>query len=106
MDRVCKCDGPHGAMCPVLAPGIDADAAAAAVRAGARVRMAVGEAPDDPVLMVWAEDGMVMSESIGGWSAGVVEPVCSIESDFLTNDYLRGTLEVAPEGVTRWRATW
>lgn len=53
------------------------------LRAGGKVRMTVGTQPDDPVLVLWNEDGAVMSESVAGWSAGVEEPVCGIESNFL-----------------------
>jgi hypothetical protein len=50
---------------------------------GNRLRIVVGAGEDDPTLVLWLDEGMVMSESIAGWSAGVVEPVCSISSDFL-----------------------
>lgn len=53
------------------------------VLANGCVRMTVGDDPDDPVLLVWRDDRMVMSAAVKGWSAGVVEPVCAIESDFL-----------------------
>lgn len=61
------------------------------IKAGARVRMTVGEGSEDPVLIIWNDDGCVMSESVAGWSAGVVEPVCGIESNFLLS-YLAGKL--------------
>lgn len=64
--------------------------AVAAVRRGDAVRVTVGSSPDDPVLRVWAEDGCVMSAGIAGWSAGCVEPVCALDSDFLAF-YLRTT---------------
>jgi hypothetical protein len=50
---------------------------------GDLVRMVVGESPDDPTLILYLQDGMVISEAIAGWSAGVVEQVCALESDFL-----------------------
>jgi hypothetical protein len=57
--------------------------AIAAVRDGQTVRVQVGTDPEDPTLLVSLEDECVMSESIAGWSAGVVEPVCAVGSDFL-----------------------
>ena len=54
-----------------------------ALRQGREIRMVVGDAPEDPTLILWLYDGMVMAESIAGWSEGVVEPVCALESDFL-----------------------
>lgn len=59
------------------------ETARAALMSGARLRIVVGTDPDDPTLVVWLEDGMVMSESVAGWSAGVVEPVCALSSDYL-----------------------
>jgi hypothetical protein len=53
------------------------------VLANGCVRMTVGDDPDDPVLLVWRDEGTVMSAAVKGWSAGVVEPVCAIGSDFL-----------------------
>lgn len=53
------------------------------VLANVCVRMTVGDAPDDPVLLVWRDDRTVMSAAVAGWSAGVVEPVCAVDSDFL-----------------------
>jgi hypothetical protein len=83
---------------------LSAERAAELVRAGRVVRMTVGEeGSDDPVLLVrLTEDGGgVESESIAGWSAGVVELVCAVESTFLEH-YLRGrslTLEPVAELV-------
>ena len=72
-----------------------------ALCAGQRLRMVVGTAPDDPTLIIYLEDGVVISESVAGWSAGVVEPVCALESDFLAeflNGYGKGrhSVEVLP----------
>jgi hypothetical protein len=53
------------------------------LNAGESLRMLVGEDPQDPTLIVWLDEHMVMSESVAGWSAGVVEPVCGIDSDYL-----------------------
>jgi hypothetical protein len=54
------------------------------VLANGCVRMTVGEGgPEDPVLLVWREDSVIMSAAVAGWSAGVVEPVCAVGSDFL-----------------------
>ena len=73
-----------------------AEEAAQAIRDGRTVKMTVGESDEDPVLLLTLERGCVMANAIAGWSAGVVEPVCSIESDFLTREYLqnRHALEV------------
>jgi hypothetical protein len=54
-----------------------------ALSAGRALRIEVGNDPEDPVLIVRLEDGCVMSHAIRGWSAGVVEPVCAIDSDYL-----------------------
>jgi hypothetical protein len=59
------------------------DEARRAILSGGRVRLTVGTGHDDPVLVVYADDGMVYSEAVAGWSAGVLEPVCSRDSDFL-----------------------
>lgn len=69
-----------------------------ALSAGGRLRVVVGTAEDDPTLLVWLQDGMVMSAAVAGWSAGVVEPVCAFESDFLDREYLTGreSVEVIP----------
>lgn len=71
-----------------------------AVRGGQVVRLSVGADLDDPVLLVWVDEGMVMSYAIGGWSAGVVEPVCGKGSTYLESDYFAGTREmvVATDG--------
>lgn len=78
-------------------PSLTPTEARDAVLAGRTVRLTVGTAPDDPILRVWREDGCIMSESVAGWSAGVVEPVCDVASDFLTTYYLlnRHRLEIA-----------
>lgn len=55
-----------------------------ALNAGRRLKVTVGTDPQDPVLLVYLRDGSVMSAAIEGWSAGVVEPVCGIGSDYLT----------------------
>jgi hypothetical protein len=62
---------------------------------GQRLRMVVGENPEDPTLILYLEDGQVISESVAGWSAGVVEPVCPLESDFLET-FLRDRQSVEP----------
>lgn len=54
-----------------------------AILNGQRVRMHVGTGPDDPVLVLHEENGKIISEAVAGWSAGVVEPVCFSESDYL-----------------------
>lgn len=53
------------------------------LRAGRHVRVTTGAGEGDPVLAVWLEDNTVMSEARGGWSAGVLEPVCSLDSAYL-----------------------
>ena len=58
-----------------------------AMRAGERVCFTV--APGH-VMHVWAADGCVYQEAQpGAWSAGVVEAVCAIDSDFL-HEYFAG----------------
>ena len=68
-----------------------------ALRSGKRIRMVVGDGDEDPTLILYLDGLMVMSESVAGWSAGVVEPVCSLTSDFLVA-YLdkRLSIEVEP----------
>lgn len=69
--------------------------AAQAIRDGRTVKMTVGTGAEDPVLLVKREMDTVMSDAIAGWSAGVREPVCAIDSTFL-NEYLsnRAALEL------------
>lgn len=78
---------------------------AEAVRAGKRVRIVCGPEPEDPTLIVYAQGGMAMSEAVAGWSAGVVEPVCALGSDFLLgyfhNRELVEVIEAAPAAETR-----
>lgn len=64
-----------------------------ALKDGKRLRMVVGEANEDPTLELWLLDGIVMSAGVAGWSAGVVEPVCEIESGFL-DEYVTGRFSV------------
>jgi hypothetical protein len=61
-----------------------------ALKAGHRIRVVVGIEQGDPTTILFLRDGMVVSEVIAGWSEGVVEPVCEIESDFLA-EYLDGS---------------
>lgn len=56
--------------------------ALAAILDGKVVRSVTGHHEQDPTCLQWLDDGMIMSESIAGWSAGVVEPVCAADSDF------------------------
>lgn len=58
-----------------------------AILAGKRVRLVIGEDPQDPTLLHWLHDGMIIAESIAGWSAGVVEAVCSASSPFYVEHY-------------------
>jgi hypothetical protein len=80
------------------------DEAVKAVRDGQVVKMVVGQDPDDPVCLVWNDNGCAMTHSIGGWSAGVTEPICGIGSDFLGEAFFGGktspVLTVADEGET------
>lgn len=57
--------------------------------AGRAVRMVVGTGSEDPVLILRNDGGAIVSESVAGWSAGVVEVVCGAERDFLRT-YLLG----------------
>lgn len=79
-----------------LTPGEARDA----ILNGERVRMHVGHDPNDPVLVLHEEDGKIISEAVAGWSAGVVEPVCFSESDYLltTLSANRAKLELAEGG--------
>jgi hypothetical protein len=74
------------------------------LREGRRLRVVVGTAPDDPVGVLSLREGMVMWESVAGWSAGVVEPACSVESDYLAT-YLDKAIEVLEPGDSGWRFT-
>ena len=69
------------------------EAAREALTRGDWIKVEVGEDADDPVLILTLRDGMVMSEAVAGWSAGVVEPVCALGSDFLRT-YLMGRRSV------------
>lgn len=53
--------------------------------AGERIRMVVGTAEQDPTLVLWRDENVIVSEAIAGWSADVVEIVCRVdtESEFL-----------------------
>lgn len=64
--------------------------AAEAIRDGKTVRLMVGQDADDPILLVWADrHGDVQSYVIEGWSQGIQETVCEIESPFLEGNYLK-----------------
>lgn len=67
---------------------MDTAAAAEAIRGGGRVKVTIGTGEEDPVLEVYADDGMVMSTAVAGWSAGAVEPVCTLDSNYLTEHLL------------------
>lgn len=71
---------------------------------GGEVEMVVGTKPADPILVLWLDGDMVMSESVAGWSAGVIEPVCFRNSDYLL-EHLSGRRHLAPEpeGAERYR---
>lgn len=77
--------------------------AAHAVRHGAVVKMTVGIDPDDPVLLVFADDlhEDIWAHAIHGWSAGVTECVCEFRSSFLTEFLDVHALAVVdrPEGL-------
>jgi hypothetical protein len=60
-----------------------------AVLAGKVVKMRVGEETEDPVLLNYVDrtyefdyQPMIFSEAIGGWSEGIKEAVCELDSDF------------------------
>lgn len=71
------------------------------LKAGKRLRIVIGPGEQDPTIVLSLDDGMVMCESVAGWSAGVVEPACSIESDYLAS-YLDKPIEVLDEGRSGW----
>lgn len=74
-----------------------------AVRAGKAVRMVVGEGSEDPVLIVWRDEfSGVMSAAVAGWSQGVVEPVCGIDSKFLASYFDGKTLSIEEAGAPAW----
>lgn len=73
-----------------------------ALRAGERLRIVIGPAADDPMIVLSLLDETVICESVAGWSAGVVEPACFIESDYL-GTYLDREVEVLAPGDTGWR---
>lgn len=50
---------------------------------GGKIVIVVGTDRDDPTIELSLEDGVVMSRAVAGWSEGVVEPVCALDSDFL-----------------------
>lgn len=56
---------------------------------GHYVRLTVGTDPEDPVLELRREGGMFVSNAIGGWSEGIEELICEVESDFIY-DFLGG----------------
>lgn len=62
---------------------------------GERLRMVVGENPADPTLILHVADGQVISEAVAGWSAGVTEPICPLDSDFLET-FLLDRHSIAP----------
>jgi hypothetical protein len=67
-----------------------------AILAGKTVRKTVGEHPDD--LLLYLDGGMIYSQSIAGWSAGVLEPLCWQSSDYLLENLARAlTLTLEPE---------
>lgn len=80
--------------CPVV-PLSPAEARCA-VLSGRRVRMVCGAGIEDPTLIVWLDDGLVLSAGIAGWSAGVVEPVCDAGSAFLL-EFLDGRVSLSLE---------
>lgn len=59
------------------------DEAREALLNGDRIRMTVGGGAEDPVLVVYEEDGGIVSRAVAGWSAGVTEAVCAAGSSYL-----------------------
>lgn len=75
-------------------------AAVARITRGKRVRVKVAADPlaglgDAPELIVWRDGGTVMSEAVAGWSAGVIEPVCALNSEYLLG-YFTGRARLEP----------
>jgi hypothetical protein len=66
------------------------DEARAALRRGDRIRVVVGTDPDDPTIVLSLDGETVICTAVAGWSAGVVEPACWIDSDYLKT-YLDGS---------------
>ena len=68
---------------------------------GRTVKMVVGGYdPDDPVLLIYVEDDMFMQTAIGGWSQGVTEPICDIDSDFILSHLDGKSLTLTPTCFT------
>lgn len=54
----------------------------------AQVVMSIGTDPEDPICHIYYDpeeepDCRIVSTALGGWSAGVREPVCDAQSSFL-----------------------
>jgi hypothetical protein len=71
---------------------VTVDEARRILAAGGKLRVVIGD--NEIVLIAWlgrdeldSTYGMVMSEAVHGWSGGVVEPVCGLDSDYLI-DYV------------------
>ena len=79
---------------------ITADQAREAMKAGKRLRVTIdsGDPEGDPTLILFLKDGEIISEGVKGWSEGVTEAVCDLESDFLT-EYLEGSYSDADRSV-------
>lgn len=74
-----------------------------AVLAGKTVRLAVGDDPEDPVLLHYLdrcyqdyEIEMIYAESIGGWSEGSKEAICKPDEGF----YVEFVSEPKPLSLT------
>lgn len=77
---------------------INPESARDAILAGRTVRKTVGTGADDPTLLLYLDGGMIYSQSIAGWSAGVLEPLCWQSSDYLLDNLARAlTLTLEPE---------
>lgn len=84
---------------------MEVERAREALSSGKRIRIVVGAEAEDPTIVLSLDDGMVMSTAVAGWSAGVVEPVCGLESDFLRTYLLdRESIEIVVTGAGSSRA--
>lgn len=59
------------------------DQARAEILNGQTIKLWVGHDPDDPVLLVYEDDGAIYHTVVAGWSQGMVECVCERDSDYL-----------------------
>lgn len=57
--------------------------ARAALKHGQTIVIVVGTDPEDPVCHLTLDNGLVYTTSVAGWSEGITECVCELDSTFL-----------------------